>query len=102
VSQEVIRSVGFEAGSLNAMLKRYSPDNLRDGPNRLPDGEEIFYISNPALGLWALKSQFQVTALTPPAGSLSPQAKSLSRRALQAPQNRRRERALASTARSGG
>ena len=102
MSQEVIRSVGFEAGSLNAMLKRYSPDNLRDGPNRLPDGEEIFYISNPALGLWALKSQFQVTALTPPAGSLSPQAKSLSRRALQAPQNRRRERALASTARSGG
>ena len=77
MSQEVIRSVGFEAGSLNAMLKRYSPDKLKDGPNLLPDGEELFYISNPALGLWALKSQFQVTALPPPAGSPSPQAKSL-------------------------
>ena len=58
MSQEAIRSVGFEAGDLNAMLKRYNPETLKDGFNRLPDGEELFYISNPALGLWALKSQF--------------------------------------------
>jgi nickel-dependent lactate racemase len=58
MSQEAMRSVGFEAGDLNAMLKRYNPETLKDGFNRLPDGEEIFYISNPALGLWALKSQF--------------------------------------------
>ena len=58
MSQEAIRSVGFEAGDLNAMLKRYHPSLLKDGRNRLPDGEEVFYISNPALGLWALKSQF--------------------------------------------
>ena len=35
---------------------------LKDGPNRLPNGEELFYISNPALGLWALKSQFGAAA----------------------------------------
>jgi nickel-dependent lactate racemase len=58
MSQEAIRSVGFNAGDLNAMLKRYNPNTLKDGLNRLPDGEELFYISNPALGLWALKSQF--------------------------------------------
>ena len=58
MSQEAIRSVGFESGDLNAMLKRYNPDELKVGPNRLSDGEELFYISNPALGLWALKSQF--------------------------------------------
>jgi len=58
MSQEAIRSVGFEAGDLNAMLKRYNPETLKDGFSRLPDGEELFYISNPALGLWALKSQF--------------------------------------------
>jgi hypothetical protein len=44
------------------MRKRYSlgisVGQLKDGLNRLPDGEEVFYISNPALGLWALKSQF--------------------------------------------
>jgi hypothetical protein len=62
VSQEAIRSVGFEAGDLDATVKRYNPDLLKDGLNRLPDGEEIFYISNPALGLWALKSQFDEAA----------------------------------------
>jgi nickel-dependent lactate racemase len=58
MSQEAIRSVGFEAGDLAAALQRYHPDTLNDGPNRLPGGEDLFYISNPALGLWALKSQF--------------------------------------------
>ncbi len=59
VSLDAIRSVGFEAADLSAALARYSPEQLKDGFNRLPEGEEIFYISNPALGLWALKSQFE-------------------------------------------
>lgn len=54
MSAENIRSVGFEAGK----LEDYPTDKLKDGFNRLPSGEEIFYISNPALGLWAMKSQF--------------------------------------------
>jgi hypothetical protein len=58
-SPEAIRSVGFEAGDLDTVVKRYRPEQLKDGFNRLPDGEEIFYISNPALGLWALKEQFR-------------------------------------------
>jgi nickel-dependent lactate racemase len=57
-SHEAIRSVGFEPGDLDAVLQRYPLEKLKDGPNILPDGEELFYISNPALGLWALKSQF--------------------------------------------
>ena len=59
MSAEAIRSVGFEPGDLDDMLRRYDPAQLKDGLNRMPDGEEIFYISNPALGLWALKSQFE-------------------------------------------
>ena len=62
MTPEVVRSVGFDAGDLQAMIKRYSPDALKDGYHRLLDGEEFFYISNPALGLWALKSQFDVVA----------------------------------------
>jgi nickel-dependent lactate racemase len=62
LSNEAIRSVGFEAANLDAIIKRYQPENLKDGPNRLPDGEEIFYVSNPALGLWALRSQFESAA----------------------------------------
>ncbi len=52
LSQDEIRSVGFNAVDINKVLKKYNPDELKDGFNTLPDGEEIFYISNPALGLW--------------------------------------------------
>jgi nickel-dependent lactate racemase len=58
VSLETIRSVGFEAADLKVALAHYRPEKLEDGVNELPDGEEIFYISNPALGLWALRSHF--------------------------------------------
>lgn len=54
MSAEAIRSVGFEVGN----LEDYPVEGLKDGVNRLPNGEEMFYISNPALGLWGLKSQF--------------------------------------------
>jgi len=43
---------------LNETIKKYNPEKLKDGINILPDGEEIFYISNPALGLWAYKGKF--------------------------------------------
>ncbi|MCF7849480.1 MAG: hypothetical protein K9M45_11575, partial [Kiritimatiellales bacterium] len=54
-----IRSVGFEAESYEAMAGKYNPAELKDGFNILPDGEEIFYISNPALGLWAYRKKFK-------------------------------------------
>ena len=56
-SADGVRSIGFEYGDLDSMLKKYPPEKLRDGFNTV-DGEEIFYISNPALGLWALRSNF--------------------------------------------
>jgi len=62
MSAEAIQSVGFQAGNLDAIIKRYQPETLKDGPNRMPDGEEVFYISNPALGLWALKSQLEAAS----------------------------------------
>ena len=40
------------------MIEKYDPEKLQDGVNRMEDGEEIFYISNPALGLWASKNRF--------------------------------------------
>jgi nickel-dependent lactate racemase len=58
MSLEEVEGVGFNAAPLDEMLKRYDPKTLTDGINTLPDGEEIFYISNPALGLWALKEHF--------------------------------------------
>ncbi len=52
ISQEEIESVNFRYQDLSKMLKKYNPDNMNEGFNRMSDGEEIFYISNPALGLW--------------------------------------------------
>ncbi len=59
LSQHEIESVGFEYGDLAAMTERYDPSKLSNGYNRMPDGEQIFYVSNPAIGLWAAKDKFQ-------------------------------------------
>ena len=56
-SREEIESVGFACGDLDEMMRKYDFTNLKDGFNTV-NGEKIFYISNPALGLWALKENF--------------------------------------------
>ncbi len=56
---DAVRGVNFRHADLETMLRRYNPDRLRDGLNTLPDGETIFYISNPALGLWAARERFR-------------------------------------------
>ncbi|WP_291859256.1 lactate racemase domain-containing protein [Marinilabilia sp.] len=58
LSKKEIESVNFKYADLEEMTKRYNPEKLKDGKNRMPDGEEIFYISNPAVGLWAHKDRF--------------------------------------------
>ena len=35
------------------MMTTYDPDRLTDGWNQIEGQEEIFFIRNPALGLWA-------------------------------------------------
>ncbi len=59
MSREEIEGVGFKYGNLDEVLRRYHPDTLKDGWNTMPDGEEIYYISNPALGLWAYQDRFK-------------------------------------------
>ena len=58
LTKEEIESVNFNYADLSAMIKMYDPEKLKDGFNTMPGGEEIFYISNPALGLWAYKERF--------------------------------------------
>lgn len=58
LSKEEIESVNFGFGDIRKMMNKYNPDILKDGFNILPNGEEIFFISNPALGLWAYKERF--------------------------------------------
>lgn len=58
ITKEEMESVNFKYSDLRKMTERYNPEKLSDGYNTMPDGEEIFYISNPALGLWAYKERF--------------------------------------------
>ena len=58
LSREEIESVGYEYGELDSMLERYNPEHLTPGHNTLADGEEIYFVPNPALGLWAERSRF--------------------------------------------
>lgn len=58
LTREEIESVNFNYASLEDMIKLYNPEELKNGYNTLPSGEEIYYISNPALGLWAYKDRF--------------------------------------------
>jgi nickel-dependent lactate racemase len=57
LTQREIESVNFRYGSLAEMVAKYDPSKLRDGYNEV-DGEEVFFVSNPALGLWAHASRF--------------------------------------------
>ena len=58
LTRHEIEGAGFGYADLGECLTRYNPAHLKDGPNTLPDGEEIFYISNPAIGLWSTRERF--------------------------------------------
>jgi nickel-dependent lactate racemase len=60
LSKAEIESVNFRYADLPGMLKKYDPAILADGFNIMADGEEIFYISNPAVGLWASKERISI------------------------------------------
>lgn len=57
LSRAEIESVGYQYGDLRTMLSRYDPARLADGWNVGPDGERFYFISNPALGLWASRGR---------------------------------------------
>jgi hypothetical protein len=52
LSREEVESVGYGYGEINMLLKQYNPESLQTGFHRLPGGEEFYFISNPATGLW--------------------------------------------------
>lgn len=53
-----IRSVGYDAADITPLMARYHPDKLTAGYHTMPDGEQIYFIPNPALGLWVDQKQF--------------------------------------------
>ncbi len=57
ITQEEIAGVGFIPADYDEMAAKYDPEKLEYGFNTV-DGEEIYFIPNPALGLWINKEKF--------------------------------------------
>ena len=58
MSREEIEGAGYEYGDLDRVMAEFDVPHLKDGWNCV-NGEEIYYISNPALGLWAHPDRFK-------------------------------------------
>ncbi|MBD3420420.1 MAG: DUF2088 domain-containing protein [Chitinivibrionales bacterium] len=58
LSKSDVESVHFGYADPEAMLRRYDPEKLQEGFNTMPDGEEIYFVSQPSQGLWAVKEKF--------------------------------------------
>jgi nickel-dependent lactate racemase len=56
LTRDEIEGVGYQFGDLTEYLVCYDVDTLADGP-QMVDGEQFFFIRNPALGLWAHHSR---------------------------------------------
>ena len=61
ITQEEIAGVGFIPASYDELAAQYDPTKLQYGYNTV-DGEEIYYIPNPALGLWINREKFDQEA----------------------------------------
>ncbi len=58
LTREEVESVGYGYMDINDALKKYNPEALKPGFNTV-DGEEIFFIGSPSLGLWTSKEKFK-------------------------------------------
>jgi nickel-dependent lactate racemase len=58
LTRQEVEGVGFAWGDLNQMLRRYDLAHLRPGFNTV-SGEEVFFIPNPSVGLWAHRDRFK-------------------------------------------
>ena len=56
LTRQEVEGVGFQYGDLNEMIRLYDPTKLAQGYN-IVDGENVFFVGNPGLGLWAHRSR---------------------------------------------
>ncbi|MFA5015447.1 MAG: lactate racemase domain-containing protein [Actinomycetota bacterium] len=58
MTEQEIESLNYNYMPLDEALKKYDVKNLKEGFNMVK-GEKIFFISNPAIGLWAHRKNFK-------------------------------------------
>lgn len=59
LTKEEIEGVGYKYMPLEEAYSIYRPDKIKEGFNIGEDGEEFFFIKNPALGLWISRDRFR-------------------------------------------
>jgi len=57
LSREEVTAAGFQYQDPKCAMAKYNPSALKLGYNRV-DGEEVFFVPNPGLGLWAHGGRF--------------------------------------------
>jgi nickel-dependent lactate racemase len=62
LSKSEIEGVHYQFADLQQVLDRYAPDERKEGLDILPDGEEIFFIRTPSVGLWAIRQRLESLA----------------------------------------
>jgi nickel-dependent lactate racemase len=60
ISKEEIESVFCHYAAYDEVVKKYDPFKLQEGENVMEDGETIFFVSKPALGLWISSGKFKL------------------------------------------
>lgn len=54
-----IEGVAYEYADLMEAEQRYPANQMKEGWNKMPDGEEVFYISTPSVGLWSTEAKLR-------------------------------------------
>ena len=57
LTKKEILNVNYQYADLSEILRKYDLTKLRDGYNKLQNNEDIFFISNPGIGLWKLQER---------------------------------------------
>jgi nickel-dependent lactate racemase len=56
LTREEVESAGYSYGNLDELMQKYNPQRLKTGFHTSTDGEDFYFISNPATGLWKASS----------------------------------------------
>ena len=59
LTNKEVEGVDFRFGDFAKMAKIYDPAKLQHGWNQV-GGEEIFFVANPGMGLWASRERFEL------------------------------------------
>jgi nickel-dependent lactate racemase len=57
LTKNEVEGVNFQYADINETIKRYRPNECKQGWNKTADGEEYYFIPTPSAGLWATREK---------------------------------------------